>query len=219
MKCLLVQKDITNTDYVTLLRQAAEQEPDIVCFGELSTTGCLYRVQPVESLEHVLHTVSEFPFAVMLGCPVRTDTGMYNVYLFHHRGSCQLYRKIHLFEPMNETTVYQPGTTPGLFETTWGTLGVAICYDIRFPELFTELVQQGATRIFIPAAFPRVRIDDWKRLLVERARENHVTVAGINAVGNDGVNEFGGCTMVVDADGNILTMANETDETMLVVEL
>ena len=219
MKCVLVQKDITNIDYVTSLQQAAEKEPDIVCFGELSTTGCLYQIKPIDSLEHILQTLSAFPFAVMLGCPLKTDTGIYNVYLFHYQGSYQLYRKIHLFEPMNETTIYQPGTEPGLFTTKWGTLGVAICYDIRFPELFAELVQQGATRIVIPAAFPRVRINDWKRLLVERAKENHVTVAGINAVGNDGVNEFGGCTMVVDADGNILAQANETDETMLVVDL
>ncbi len=74
---------------------------------------------------------------------------------------------------------------------------------------------RGARMIFVPAAFPRVRIDDFKELIVQRAIENSVYVVGINAVGNDGVNEFGGSSMVADPDGKLIAQADETTERVM----
>ncbi len=71
----------------------------------------------------------------------------------------------------------------------------------------------------MPAAFPRVRISDWKDLLVQRAKENNIKIVGINAVGDDGRYEFGGTSIVVDSDGTILEQADETTETVIEVEL
>ena len=113
---------------------------------------------------------------------------------------------------MNEPAVYSAGDSPGVFATPWGTIGVAICYDIRFPALFAKLKENGAEMFLIPAAFPRVRIEAWKSLLVERAREHGVTVLGINAVGDDGTNEFGGSSTLVSPAGQVLWQADETTE-------
>jgi predicted amidohydrolase len=96
---------------------------------------------------------------------------------------------------------------------------VSICYDVRFPDVYGELQEAGVERLFVPAAFPRVRIEDWKRLLVERAQETGLPVIGINSVGDDGENEFGGSTMVVDADGRVLAQADETSEQILEVTI
>jgi len=96
---------------------------------------------------------------------------------------------------------------------------VAICYDLRFPEVFANLKAHGAEIIFVPAAFPRVRIDDWKNLLVQRARENRIKIVGINAVGDDGTNVFGGSTMVVDDNGHVEHQLDETTEQVIEVTL
>jgi len=139
--------------------------------------------------------------------------------MYYYDGQYQLYHKINLFGPMNEDKVYSPGTEPGIFDTKFGKFGVAICYDLRFPEIFENLKAAGAEIIFLPAAFPRVRIQDWKDLLVRRAKDNELKIVGINAVGDDGTYEFGGSSMVVDSDGTILEQADETTETILEVNL
>ena len=154
-----------------------------------------------------------------LGFRQRTEHGLFNACLYYSRGHGRVYHKISLCEPMNEPKVYLPGDEPGVFDTVRGEIGVAICYDLRFPKLFTTLKECGAQVIFVPAAWPRVRIDDWRRLLVERAKEIALPVVGINCVGDDGVNEFGGSSMAVDAAGNVLVQAEETGETNIEVEL
>jgi predicted amidohydrolase len=131
----------------------------------------------------------------------------------------QVYNKINLFPGMNEPQVFKAGLEPGLWDTELGKTGVTICYDLRFPDLYAGLVKAGATTILVPAAFPRVRIGDWRRLLAERARENRVRLIGINSVGSDGTNEFGGNTMVVEPDGLIRFQADETSPVEIDLEL
>ena len=219
MKTLLVQSDINNRDYRSLLEQAAAKSPDLVCLGELATSGCLYEGGEPADLNQITAHLATFDFATMIGLPLSGKNAMRNSYLYHHRGTTSIYNKINLFEPMNEHVVFTPGTTPGLFETDFGRIGVAICYDLRFPELFTELKRLGAEMIFVPAAFPRIRISDWRELLVSTAVDNNVWVMGINATGDDGKNEFGGTSMAVDPRGKIFVQADETHETILEINL
>ena len=120
---------------------------------------------------------------------------------------------------MNETSVYSPGEIAAPFDTRFGRIGALICYDLRFPELFKKLASEGARIIFVPAAWPSVRISDWQELLVKRAIDNKIYIAGINAVGDDGRNIFGGSTMVVNPRGEIMAQADETSETFLEVEI
>ncbi len=219
MKLALIQKDINNSDWVGLLQQAADLKPDLACLGELALSGCLYNGGEGMPLQDVTARLDRFDFPVMLGFPQATETGLRNAFLYYSRGRWQVYHKINLFAPMNEDRVYHPGDTPGLFNTELGELGVAICFDLRFPEVFTDLAAGGAEKIFVPAAWPKVRIDDWRRILVERANETKRPVIGINAVGDDGTNQFGGSTMAVAADGTILFQADETSEAVFEVTI
>ena len=112
---------------------------------------------------------------------------------------------------MNETSVYKPGAEPGLFEPDLGRIAVAICYDLRFPDYFIRLKSLQPDFVVISAAWPKVRIADWERLLVERAVELGVTVIGVNAVGDDGTNNFGGSSRVIDAQGIVKASSQTTD--------
>ena len=219
IRLLIVQKDINDTDWEAHLAGADLSAVDLVCFGELAASGCLYDGGEGLRLEAILEKLAEYKPAIMLGFPRRTDDGLSNCYLYHFNGKCQMCDKINLFEPMNEPVVYQRGQEPGLFETEFGRLGVAICYDLRFGELFHRLKTAGAEKIFVPAAFPKARIADWKRLLVERAVENEVWIIGINAVGDDGRNLFGGNSMVVAPDGRIVACASDDTPEYLSVEI
>lgn len=219
MKAHLVQKDIGNTDLTPFLERAREAGAGLVCFGELAASGCLYTRREVEPLATYLELFGKYDIRVMCGLPVKTEQGLRNTYLYHHRGKTQRYFKINLFGPMNEPDTYRAGSEPGVWETDFGRVGAAICYDIRFPEVFKDLMNRKVDLIFVPAAFPLVRIEDWRNLLVQRARESGVKVIGINAVGDDGTNVFGGSTMVIDPNGMIIAEADQQSEMALEIEL
>jgi omega-amidase len=216
MKLALVQKHIADTDLRRHCDRLAGHDIDLIAFGELATSGCIYESNPGAAGEDLLAPLKGVRTPVLVG---REGESLYNSYCFLDGDTRLVYNKINLFEPFNEPGVYKPGMLPGLFDTRFGRFGVGICYDIRFPELFSLLKQEGAEFVFVPAAFPRVRVGDYRRLLVERAVDNEFTVVGINAVGDDGVNEFGGSSMVVTPEGRILVQADETSETTLEVEL
>lgn len=220
MKLHVVQKDITNRNLKPFLDQARDTGADVVCFGELATTGCLYQnPETVEDIKRVLEQFWPYDFAVMIGLPYRGCANLRNGYVYYHQGNFHVYNKINLFPPMNEPALYCPGDKPGVWQTPWGKVGIAICYDIRFPAVFEALSDEQVDFVFIPAAFPLVRIDDWCALLRQRAKEMGVPVVGINAVGDDGQNAFGGKSMVVAADGSVLAEADDRSETVLEISL
>lgn len=121
-----------------------------------------------------------------------------------------VYRKMHLFRLMEEDRWLQPGSAPLLMELPWGLTGMAICYDLRFPELFRRYAVQGAKLIVIPAEWPIERIDHWRALLIARAIENQCFIAATNSVGQTGDKNFGGHSMIVDPWGKVVVEYGET---------
>lgn len=219
MKIVIIQKDINNNEYLQYLEDIAELKPDLALLGELGLTGCLYNGGAGLTSSQLVSEFEKFPFIIGAGYPYRDGGNLYNRYALLNSNQFYAYDKINLFEPMNETAVYQAGDKIGYMATPLGQFGVAICYDIRFPELFDQLKKAGASLIIIPAAFPRVRIQAWRSLLIERAIQTKLTVIGINSVGDDGTNEFGGSSMVIAPDGRIIAQADEINESIIEVEL
>ena len=102
------------------------------------------------------------------------------------------YSKIHLFRLMDEDQYLAAGTAGVLHELPWGCAGLAICYDLRFPELFRRYALEGARLLILPAAWPHPRRMHWRTLLRSRAIENQCFVAACNRVGTtDDVSFFG----------------------------
>jgi predicted amidohydrolase len=114
------------------------------------------------------------------------------------------YRKIHRFGLMDEDRYLGAGDDAPLLGMSWGDTAMAICYDLRFPELFRRYALDGARVILLPSEWPSQRIEHWRTLVRARAIENQCFVVACNRVGADRANSFGGHSAVVDPWGNVL---------------
>jgi predicted amidohydrolase len=128
-----------------------------------------------------------------------------------------VYRKLHMFDVEVEGKRYRESDTDEPGEDVVSSvladgsnLGMAICYDLRFPELFRVLALRGARVVSLPAAFtlPTTR-DNWEPLVRARAIEDQVFMVAANQVGkHPGGHHSGGCSMIVDPWGTVLAQAD-----------
>ena len=128
------------------------------------------------------------------------------------------YRKLHLFRLMEEEKYLAQGSEAVLASLPWGDAGMAICYDLRFPELFRNYALRGASLMLIPAEWPQPRREHWRTLLRARAIENQCFVAACNRVGETNGSTFFGASAVIDPWGETLIEAGES-EALLTVEI
>ncbi len=130
------------------------------------------------------------------------------------------YRKIHMFDVEVEGTVYreseseQPGDEVVLSATSAGVeLGLSVCYDLRFPELYRILAVRGARVIAVPSAFTYATTrDHWEPLVRARAIENQAFVIAPNQIGEHPPrHRSGGRSMIVDPWGLVLASAPDSE--------
>lgn len=139
-----------------------------------------------------------------------------------------VYRKLHMFDVEIEGKRYcesdtdEPGEEVVVSELEDGSkLGMSICYDLRFPELFRVLALRGVRIVALPAAFtlPTTR-DHWEALIRARAIENQVFVVAANQVGkHPGGHHSGGSSLIVDPWGDVLARADGEKPGYIVAEL
>jgi len=128
------------------------------------------------------------------------------------------YAKIHPFAPAREETCYSPGNDLAIFEVQGVCFGIAICYDLRFPELFWLYADRGVHGVFVPSAWPASRTNHWELFIRARAAENQMYVAGINTTGSNPVDTYNGSSMIAGPDGYVIARAG-VDETLLCFEI
>ena len=138
-----------------------------------------------------------------------------------------VYRKIHMFDVVvggieyRESSTEEPGDEIVVSETASGVpLGLTVCYDLRFPELYRILAVRGAQVIAVPAAFTKVTGQaHWEILARARAIENQAFVVAADQIGphGDGKESFGG-SMIVDPWGEVLARAPD-EECFVAAEL
>src|ERR671910_2486797 len=138
-----------------------------------------------------------------------------------------VYRKVHMFDVEVGGTTYReseneaPGEELVVSETAQGVeLGMSICYDLRFPELYRILAVRGARILLVPAAFTLATTrDHWEVLLRARAIEDQAFVIAANQVGEHARGlRSGGRSMIVDPWGVVLAQAPDA-ETFAIAEL
>ncbi len=151
----------------------------------------------------------------------------YNTSLFFDPKGVLLgrYRKIHLFDvdieggvSAMESEARRAGGAIVVAETEFCPMGMTICYDLRFPELYRALVFKGAQVIFVPSAFTAFTGEaHWEPLLRARAIENQVYVIAANQVGKN-PRSFAtyGNSMIVDPWGRVVARASDIPSVIFV---
>lgn len=128
------------------------------------------------------------------------------------------YRKIHLIGLLDEPEYLTAGDEPLALDLPWGRTGLAICYDLRFPELFRRYAVEGAVMALLPSEWPSARLAHWRTLLRARAIENQMFMVACNRVGTSKDVSFPGHSTIVDPWGETVIEGGE-DEMLLTVEI
>lgn len=211
-----------------LIRKASLTGCDLVILPEMTDTG--YVMDEVERsasrwdelfVPGLRAIAKECDLNVVCGVSERLEDRIYNaVAVIDREGRIAgHYRKVHLFSPAGEDRVCAPGeglVAVELDDVRWG---VAVCYDIRFPELVRRLVFDGVKGLLIPSAFPFPRLDHWRVLLRARAMENQCIVVAANRVGMDGALTFCGASQIIDPYGTVVAAAGEIGEAIAATDL
>ena len=219
-----------------LVREAAERGARLVALPELF--NCLGRKeQVIRAAEPVPGPTSRrmgdlarrFRITLLAGSLCERAAGRNRVFntslLFDESGTLLArYRKIHLFDvnlpgrvSYQESSWMAPGRDVVSAETSHGRLGLSICYDLRFPELYRRLVRQGCRILLVPSAFslPTGR-DHWEVLLRSRAIENQTYVIAPNQFGQH-TPGFATCgrSVIIDPWGIPLAVAPDGEGVIL----
>jgi predicted amidohydrolase len=120
------------------------------------------------------------------------------------------YQKIHLFTYQSqEAEILTPGTSVTVIPTELGNFGLATCYDLRFPELFRKMLDQGAEFFLVSSAWPSSRLEHWLLLNRTRALENLSCLVSSNCTGINRGTQYIGHSLAVDPMGQIIAGSHE----------
>jgi predicted amidohydrolase len=219
-----IQERIQNT--LQTLEATLKDQPKLIMLPELWATGAFMveqtKSQAKEFLEPTLEKIKQlakkYETWIHTGSFLEaTSSGTYNTsYLLDDRGEeVAKYRKIHLFGfDEGEASLLIPGKEIVVVPTPIGITGLTTCYDLRFPELFRAMIQQGANSFLITSGWPKKRLNHWNALLKARAIENQAYVIACNGIGLQTDNELGGNSQVIDPWGEVQIQAQESEETL-----
>lgn len=208
----------------TFIRHAAASGAEIICFPEQFATGW-----DPHSSRHVMDRGSGIVPSLQ---QYARDAGITVIGSFREqfapfpRNTAAVigkngeilasYAKIHLFSPAGENTAFSPGTDLAVFRCGPLTCGIAICYDLRFPEVFSAYAARGVQAVFVPAAWPASRLRHWELFIQARAAENQMYVVGVNTTGKNPVDTYAGASMTADPQGTIISRANDAEQLVFV---
>jgi predicted amidohydrolase len=220
-----------------LVRQAVAQGAELVCLPEkwtaIGTDELLERrAEPLDGpiITWARSLARELGIDFVAGSIVEFAAGEKSSNTSVHigpDGECQaVYRKIHMFDVEVDGVAYLESATerPGeeiVSQLAGGArMGMSICYDLRFPELYRILAIRGAELIVVPSAFTLATTrDHWEVLVRARAIEDQCFVVAPNQIGNHpGGYRSGGRSLIVDPWGLVLASAPDT-ECAIVAEL
>ncbi len=168
--------------------------------------------------DQVINTLKDYAkknkMAIAGSLPINKYDKIFNTMCFIDQDGqiAGIYEKIHLFKPTLEHHYFAASDQLSVIKTSFGAIGLSICYDLRFPELFSKLADKGAKIILLSAQWPETRIRHWKILAQARAIENQCFMVLANRTGNDQSLIFSGCSMIVDPMGNIIADTGAEDK-------
>lgn len=181
-----------------------------------------------ETVKAISDAAKSLSMYIVAGSIPEADNGkLYNTSLiFNNHGKIiAKHRKIHLFDinipgsiVFNESDVLSAGNSTTVVDTPFGKIGVAICFDIRFPDIYTQMCQQGAVCVFTPGAFNMTTGPvHWELLVRARALDNMLFHAAVSpARNNDSSYLAYGYSMVCDPWGKVLAECSDKEDILVV---
>lgn len=211
------------------IADAIHRDSDLIVFPEMWTTGFNWKrnkeiaIKQEEVLEQIADMAKESRLWINGSMLTLNDNGEVSntSILYSPDGErAAIYNKVHLFSFHGEDKHMAPGSGLATAETPWGKVGLSICYDIRFPELFRSYALQGVKMILCPIAFPHPRLEHWSILSRARAIENQCYMVSTNQVGlsepsKKGEIRFFGHSAIINPWGEAVVEGNDTDEVLL----
>lgn len=227
---VLTDWDETMAKAEKMVEEAAQAGADVVVFPE--TYNCPYEhgvfrktleMGQQRSIEYMSRWARENEVMLIGGTvPEKADGGYYNsCYVFDKSGEIiARHRKMHLFDvdlpemSFSESAAFMPGSDITVFDTEYGRFGVAVCYDMYFPELFRAMTLRGAELVILPGHYDVIcSSGHWDPLMLARAVENEIYVAGANPAFNEQyMYKAWGHSQVIGPDGRHISLSDEKEQ-------
>lgn len=197
----------------SFVQSAKAQGVELVIFPEMTLTA--YSMNTVDTAEDCEASVTaelfkklaqELQIAIVFGVVFRDgDKATNNALIVDSAGVIKgRYSKMHPFSFAGEDKVFNGGNEISYVHLGQMTIGLTICYDLRFPEIYSALGKHCDLIINI-ANWPARRVDHWNALLKARAIENQIFVVGVNRTGVDGKGlEYTKSSQVINPNGELL---------------
>ncbi len=209
-----------------LTLKAKKQGVDLIIFPEMSLTGYVVKDQiyelaetiPGPSVLAIEVLAKKTGLHIIFGMPEvseKTQGTLYNsAVLVGPNGYIGKYHKMYLptHSVFEEKRYFRPGYQPAAFETDLGRIGLTICYDVFFPEVFRLTRLAGAQLIVCISASPAVRRGYFEVLTAARAIENTAFLAYVNLTGVEDGLQFWGGSRLVSPTGDVLAKAKYDEE-------
>lgn len=194
--------------------RASNLKCELIIFPELTLTG--FSMNPEKLAEDLIdsHTLDQFQslarensIAIQFGLILNENNHYYNasISVDFHGNLISLYKKMHPFSFAKENEKFSSGKELVKYNINGIKIGTTICYDLRFPELFSALAKECQVIVNI-ANWPTIRIDHWRTLIMARAIENQLFLVGVNRTGKD-ANQliYEESSMIAGPDGQLVT--------------
>jgi len=211
------------TKYIQL---ASSKNTDLIIFPEMTLTGfsnnigsTAENVKGSETIKSFSTLAKRFNVAIVFGVVEKNQEKALNKAVFVDKFGNILgdYSKIHPFTFANEDEFFNAGTKLCIVDFYNSKIGLTVCYDLRFPELYCSLASKCDIVVNI-ANWPLKRVDHWNTLLKARAIENQIFVIGVNRIGLDGNGlEYIESSKIFNANGEELK--SEKYENMKIYDL
>ncbi len=149
--------------------------------------------------------------------PEIQDNKIYNTFFVIDKNGKTVgrYKKIHLFTLTEEHHYFAGGLEPVVCQTSIGSIGMMICYDLRFPELCRKLTDKGAEIVLVSAQWPTPRVEHWDTLNRARAIENQVFIVAANRSGKTPDLDYPGHSLIISPWGRLIAKAGNDAELIL----
>jgi predicted amidohydrolase len=224
-------ENILKIEKLTL--NAKQQGADLIIFPEMSLTGYVVLDQVYELAETIPgpstliieKLAKQTGMHIIFGMPELSEKAQATIFntavLVGPKGLIGKYRKMYLptHSVFEEKRYFRPGYQPVSFQTDLGNIGLSICYDVFFPEVFRLTRLMGAQLIVCISASPAIRRNYFEILTSARALENTAFLAYVNLAGiEDGLQFWGGSRLVCPT-GDVAVKAKYDEEDFIICEV